>query len=200
MRTRLASAPVVLGAAVVLLAAPAYAVAGNGSHNGSTNQTNAFQSAGCFKTTGNYSGSGSTSTAINDGAGHTYSGNVTVTWKYAFFQDSAGSTTDATCTTHGAGASGTANTATMKSNPVGSLDCSWTNGTYLRTGVGTTDLTIDFPSASGGCRVGAGVKTAMHFNNAGGFNQVGGTTDCSGGGVTSPPTACNETFTSFTMT
>lgn len=191
MRKLLASVPVV-GVTVLAMAVPAFAaVAGSGTHSGSTSQNNYFKSTGCFETIGSYSGTGSTSVAISDGT-YSYSGNVTVSWSYDFYQTADGSVTDCTSKTAGAGA---ASGGTMKSSPTGHLLCSWpSGGTYDRVGTGTSALTIDFPASSGGCSVQGHTQVAMHFNNPGGFNQVGGVADCTGASTSHPPSGCRESF------
>lgn len=202
LRRLLTSVPVVVGV-VLLTASPAFAmVGGSGSHNGQTNQTNTVvKLGGCFKTTGSYTGSGptsgSTSVSVSDGT-NTYTGSISVWWHYAFYQGPDGSFTDSTCTTLGAGAVGSVTSGTIRgTGSVGSLSCTWTNGTYYRLGVTSSSLTIDFPSASGGCNVNGASKVAMHWTNSGGFDQVGGLPHCNGS-MTSPPTYCYESFT-FTL-
>lgn len=196
-------------AVLALTATPAFATTyGSGSHNGSTMQVNTKLSTGCFKTVGDvsigngYTGSRPTSgsTSVSDGTS-TYTGSVNVSWGYSFYQTFAGSTTDSTCSTLGTGASGSANTGVMQSSRDGGagLSCSWTNGTYARSGTGTSALTIDFPAASGGCSVEGDTTVPMHWIDSGGFNQLNGAADCKNKSSTHPPTGCSESFT-FTLT
>lgn len=205
--TKLLAGIPVAAATLVLSAAPAFATTyGSGSHNGSTSQTNTKLSTGCFQTVGSYAGSGptsgSTSVSVTDGT-HTYTGNVTVSWSYDFYQTFAGSTTDSTCATLGTGALGSASSGVLESSGDGGagLSCTWTDDTYYRNGTGTSALTIDFPSSQGGCSVHGDLTVPMHWTNSGGFYQNSGGTgpSCTGGTSTSPPTSCDELFT-FTLT
>lgn len=210
MRLRKLSTGIPMVVAAVLLAAtPAWATTyGSGSHAGSTTQTNTKISNGCFQTVGSYAGSGpvagSPDITVTDGT-KTYTGTVsTVKWSYSFYQTFAGSTTDSTCANLGAGAPGSATSGQMSgSNGTQTLSCTWfsgSGGTYERVGTGTTALTIDFPASTGGCKVDGDPKVPMHWTNNGGFNQVNGVADCQNASTTHPPSACNETFTSFSLT
>ena len=127
---------------MLLMAPPALAstISGSGSHNGKANQTNSVvKLGGCFKSTGTYTGSGptsgSTSVSVTDGT-KTYTGSISVSWDYSFYQGPDGSFTDSTCTTYGTGASGSANTGVLKRSGDGGagLYCSWGNGTITATG------------------------------------------------------------------
>lgn len=188
-------------ATVLMMAPPAFAstISGTGSHNGKTAQYNTIvKLGGCFETKGSYKGSGptggSTSVSITDGT-NTYTGPISVTWAYDFYQGPNGSFTDSTCTTYGTGALGTMTSGSITgTGSVGSLHCTWGNGTYYRSGVTATSLTIDFPGTTGTCSVDGDPALAAHWINNGGFDQVNGQPNCNGS-MTSPPTYCYESFT-----
>lgn len=200
---RLTSASVVIASVVVLFASSASASSGDGSQSGASGpQTNTMVTghSGCFESVGSYlSTSGSTSTSISDGT-NTYSGDVSASWDYDFYQISDGTVTDSSCGTLGTGASGTASNGSLSgTNGSQTLSCSWTDGTYYRSGVTASSLTIDFPSGQGGCRVDGDSQVAMDFNNAGGFVQdSNGNPECDGSSTHPPVNGCNESFT-FTL-
>lgn len=198
VRCLLVGIPVAV-ATIALSAAPAFATTyGTGSHSGSTSQTNSKLSAGCFETVGSYTSTGgSTTGSISDGAGHSYSGSLSVSWSYDFYQTSVGSTTDSTCATLGNSGSGSASGASITgTNGSQAINCSWgSDGTYYRNGTGTSALTIDFPN-TGKCSIDGAAAVNMAFDNSGGFVQAsGGGPSCSGSSQTSPPSSCDESFT-----
>lgn len=189
LRWRVRVALPVIGAAVALVAgtSPAWAVGGSGSYSGATNQTSTKQSPSCFETVGSFSNNVTGGTGT--GSLGAYSGPITVTFSYDFFQNSTGSTTygDTTCSAAGSGyvtkasISGTSGSSTVS--------CSWGSSANSFTRSGTS-LTVVFPSSAGGCSVNGGANSATTVTSSGTFSNC-----VFGNGTNQPPTSCDESYT-----